>query len=206
MEKSITYFEEPGIENTDALIELVKERLDGSDIKYVAIASATGASALKLNDALKELDVTIVNCSHHVGFKGANQADIDDETTAKLEAEGVVTFIVNGRNHTAAIVNGNATWADALRIGENYVTAIFEGNVNYTTSRNTTTFLGNKTNSTVNVTATTVVYGNASEITVLVPKAQTGFVRIVVNGTDINVTVEIVNGVAKFNATGLVNQ
>ena len=90
MEKSITYFEEPGIENTDALIELVKERLDGSDIKYVAIASATGASALKLNDALKELDVTIVNCSHHVGFKGANQADIDDETKAKLEAEGIV--------------------------------------------------------------------------------------------------------------------
>ena len=93
MEKSITYFEEPGIENTDALIELVKERLDGSDIKYVAIASATGASALKLNDALKELDVTIVNCSHHVGFKGANQADIDDETKAKLEAEGIVTYM-----------------------------------------------------------------------------------------------------------------
>ena len=93
MEKSITYFEEPGIENTDALIELVKERLEGSDIKYVAIASATGASALKLNDALKELDVTIVNCSHHVGFKGANQADIDDETKAKLEAEGIVTYM-----------------------------------------------------------------------------------------------------------------
>ena len=93
MEKSITYFEEPGIENTDALIELVKERLEGSDIKYVAIASATGVSALKLNDALKELDVTIVNCSHHVGFKGANQADIDDETKAKLEAEGIVTYM-----------------------------------------------------------------------------------------------------------------
>jgi hypothetical protein len=93
MEKTITYFEEPGVENTDALIGLVKERLEGSDIKYVAIASATGASALKLNEALKGLDVTIVNCSHHVGFKGANQADIDDETKAKLEAEGIVTFM-----------------------------------------------------------------------------------------------------------------
>ena len=56
MEKTITYFEKPGIENTDALIELVKERLEGSDIKYVAIASSTGASALKLNEALKDLD------------------------------------------------------------------------------------------------------------------------------------------------------
>ena len=52
MEKTITYFEEPGIENTDALIELVKMRLEGSDIKYVAIASATGSCALKLNESL----------------------------------------------------------------------------------------------------------------------------------------------------------
>ena len=50
METTITYFETPGIENTDALIGLVKERLEGSDIKYVAIASSTGASALKLNE------------------------------------------------------------------------------------------------------------------------------------------------------------
>ena len=56
MEKTITYFEKPGIENTDALFGLVKERLEGSDIKYVAIASSTGASALKLNEALKDLD------------------------------------------------------------------------------------------------------------------------------------------------------
>ena len=63
------------------------------DAGALKVASATGASALKLNDALKELDVTIVNCSHHVGFKGANQADIDDETKAKLEAEGIVTYM-----------------------------------------------------------------------------------------------------------------
>ena len=93
MEKAITYFEKPGIENTDALIGLVKERLEGSDIKYVAIASSTGASALKLNEALKDMDVTIVNCSHHVGFKEANKAQMDDETRAKLEDEGVVTFM-----------------------------------------------------------------------------------------------------------------
>ena len=93
MEKAITYFEKPGIENTDALIELVKERLEGSDIKYVAIASSTGASALKLNEALKGLDVTIVNCSHHVGFKEANKAQMDSERRGKLEAEGIVTFM-----------------------------------------------------------------------------------------------------------------
>ena len=93
MEKSITYFENPGPENTDAVIQLVKERLEGSDIKYVAVASSTGASALKLNEALKDLDVTIVNCSHHVGFKEPNKAQISEETKAKLEEEGIVTFL-----------------------------------------------------------------------------------------------------------------
>ena len=93
MEKTITYFEEAGEANTDALIALVKERLKDSDIKYVAIASSTGASALKLNEALKDSDVTIVNCSHHVGFKEVNKAQMDAETRAKLEEEGIVTFM-----------------------------------------------------------------------------------------------------------------
>lgn len=93
MEKSITYFENPGAENTDAVIELVRQRLEGSDIKYLAVASSTGASALKLNEALKDLDVTIVNCSHHVGFREPNKAQISAEVKAELEKEGIVTFI-----------------------------------------------------------------------------------------------------------------
>ena len=93
IKESIIYFENLGSDYIVAVIQLVKERLEGSDIKYVAVASSTGASALKLNEALKGLDVTIVNCSHHVGFKEANKAQMDDETRAKLEDEGIVTFM-----------------------------------------------------------------------------------------------------------------
>ena len=183
------------VENGRATIVL--NRLPGG-VHEVSVKFITGDKYNNNATATAKFEVFKANTTIVITRSGNNVT-----ATVSPDVEGVVTFIVNGRNHTAAIVNGNGTWADALRIGENYVTAIFEGNVNYTTSRNTTTFLGNKTNSTVNVTATTVVYGNASEITVLVPKAQTGFVRIVVIGTDINVTVEIVGGVAKFNATGL---
>ena len=93
MKKSITYFEEPGEVNTDELIACVKERLEEGDIKYVAIASASGASALKLHETLKDLDVTIVNCTHHMGFKEANKADITPEMRAKLEDLGITTFM-----------------------------------------------------------------------------------------------------------------
>ncbi|WP_458406370.1 Ig-like domain repeat protein, partial [Methanobrevibacter sp.] len=118
-------------------------------------------------------------------------------------ATGYITLIVNELEESFLITNHTVIWEGVLGIGENYVTAIYEGDINYTISKDSKVFSGNKTNSTVNVTATTVVYGNASEITVKVPTAQTGFVRITVNGTDINVTVEIIHGIAKFNATGL---
>ncbi|MDR1722029.1 MAG: hypothetical protein LBR24_03145 [Methanobrevibacter sp.] len=91
MEKSITYFEKPGKENTDELIKLVKERLVGSDIKYVAIASVSGETALKLADAID--GVTIINVSHHAGFKGDNVLEISEDQIAKLEEKGITTFV-----------------------------------------------------------------------------------------------------------------
>ena len=91
MKKSITYFETPGKENTDELIKLIKERLKGSDIKYVAIASASGDTALKLS---KELDdVTIINTTHHAGFREKNKVDISEDMKAKLEKIGITTFV-----------------------------------------------------------------------------------------------------------------
>ncbi|MDR2545561.1 MAG: hypothetical protein LBD03_08550 [Methanobrevibacter sp.] len=91
MEKSITYFENPGKTNTDELINLVKNRLEESKIKYVAIASASGESALKLAHTLK--NVTIINVTHHSGFKGPNVLDISDDMRRKLEDKGVITYV-----------------------------------------------------------------------------------------------------------------
>ena len=91
MEKSITYFEKSGEENTNKVISLVKDRLKDSDIKYVAIASASGESAIKLANALE--DVTIINVTHHAGFHGPNQLDISEDTRSKLKNMGVVTFV-----------------------------------------------------------------------------------------------------------------
>ncbi|MDR0912419.1 MAG: hypothetical protein LBM96_07465 [Methanobrevibacter sp.] len=99
MKKSITYFENPGEENTDELIKLVIDRLNYSKIKYIAVASVTGKSILKL---IKELensyegnlkDLKIINVSHHAGFKKDNELEIDDETRLKLEKKGIITYV-----------------------------------------------------------------------------------------------------------------
>lgn len=90
MEKSISYFDKPGKENTEELINLVKERLKGSDIKYVAIASASGETAMKLADELS--DVKIINVTHHTGFTNPNESDITDEMKEALEKRGIITY------------------------------------------------------------------------------------------------------------------
>ena len=96
MDKLIRYFEKPVNENTDDLIQLVKERLLDSDIKYVAIASVSGETALKLFKALEDAGIndkiTIVNVTHHAGFKEKNKLEISFKTRKKLEEKGIITF------------------------------------------------------------------------------------------------------------------
>jgi hypothetical protein len=91
MEKAIKYFETPGKVNTDELIKSVKDRLKESNIKYVAIASASGKSALKLADQLE--NVTIINVTHHSGFKEPNTLEISNDMREKLEEKGVITYV-----------------------------------------------------------------------------------------------------------------
>lgn len=91
MKKSITYFENEGKENTDELIQLIKERLNENDIKNVVIASASGESALKLADAID--NVNIINVTHHAGFSGPNELDITKEMIERLESKGIKTFM-----------------------------------------------------------------------------------------------------------------
>ena len=97
MKNSIFYFEKPGNENTDKLIEIATQRLVNSDIKYVAIASVSGATALKLSDSLRaagiDKKVTIVNTSHHAGFKKKNSTELNPKLVKEMENRGIVSFV-----------------------------------------------------------------------------------------------------------------
>ncbi len=94
MEEKVEYFNEEGKQNTADVIELVKERLEkNNDINYVVIASATGSSALLLSEAIGDMDVKIINVTHHAGFKSPNKLDISDDMLEKLNEKGIYTFI-----------------------------------------------------------------------------------------------------------------
>jgi len=91
--KFITYFEEQGNDYTDDLIRSVKDKLETcKDIERIVIASATGESALKLNEALDGFDVEIINVTHNVGFSGPNESDISQDMIKKLDNVGINTY------------------------------------------------------------------------------------------------------------------
>ena len=90
MEKIIHYFENPGIENTDKVIELVKTIKKELGIDYIVIASASGSSGVKL---AKEIDdAHIVNVTHHAGFRGGDELEITEENRKELEALDVPIY------------------------------------------------------------------------------------------------------------------
>lgn len=90
MERSIYYFENPGIENTDKVVELVKKRKEELGIDYIVIASATGSSGVKL--ARKIDNAHIVNVTHHAGFKGGDDLEITAENRKELKDMNVQIY------------------------------------------------------------------------------------------------------------------
>ena len=59
-EKKITYFNKPGAQNTEEVIECAYERAKQGDIKQVVVATFTGNTVLKLAEKFNDLDVNIV--------------------------------------------------------------------------------------------------------------------------------------------------
>ena len=96
-------------------------------------------------------------------------------------------------------MDGKSILYGALSVGNNSVVVVYDGDVNYTGSKNSAILYVDSITSevTVNVTSN----GTDSIIEIDVPEGQTGYVTISVNGT--NITAPIVDGKAIFNVTGL---
>ena len=67
IESKIAYFEEPGRSNTDETLSLARERAESLDIKYLVVASTSGATALRAAHIFQGTDVHIVGITLHAG-------------------------------------------------------------------------------------------------------------------------------------------
>jgi hypothetical protein len=91
MEKTISYFENKGAENTDKVIELVRKRKEELGIKTILVASVSGSTALKLREAIS--DVNIVSITHHAGFKEKGKLEITPKNIQKLEDNNIKFYV-----------------------------------------------------------------------------------------------------------------
>lgn len=91
--KQITYFDSPGSINTDAVILATKKRIEELNIQHLVVASTSGTTALKVWEALKDSDVSIVCVGEHYGFWGGDEQRFSEETRKELESKGVKVFI-----------------------------------------------------------------------------------------------------------------
>jgi hypothetical protein len=78
MDRRIVYFEEVKPENTDVVLRLVQERLAGSEIRKIVLASTTGATALKAMDFFKEGGIKLIVIPHQFDFHRESSAFPED--------------------------------------------------------------------------------------------------------------------------------
>jgi uncharacterized protein len=91
MEKKINYFENPGIENTEKVLKLVKERSEELGIENIVVASVSGLTSVKVLEKMP--DAHIVSITHHAGFRGGDDLELEPEYVKKLEDAGVPIYI-----------------------------------------------------------------------------------------------------------------
>jgi hypothetical protein len=89
LEKSITYFEKPGEENTAAVIEAVKIRALELGIKEVVLASTSGKTGVAMAEALQEEDIKLIVVTHQYGTTEEGKWDMESQYVSSLNEMGV---------------------------------------------------------------------------------------------------------------------
>ena len=87
------YFEEPGEQNTDNVIEAVKKRLSTTGIKHVVVASTRGKTAVKFAEALgNQVGLISVSEPQYIREWGSEWPIMDPAYRKRLEELGVTVL------------------------------------------------------------------------------------------------------------------
>ena len=86
MESKTVYFDNPGSENTEAVLRIARQRAKELGIKTIVVASTRGDTAVRAMDAFQGLKVIIV--SHATGFREPNIQEFTKENRKIVESKG----------------------------------------------------------------------------------------------------------------------
>ena len=98
MEVKITYFETPGRDNTDAVMEIVKQRAQELNIKTVVVASYRGYTAEKAVRALDGMKIIVIAGFAHPTMENLEEtfAQGDEELIRSKATVLIATHLFSG--------------------------------------------------------------------------------------------------------------
>lgn len=86
MEIKTVYFDDAGVQNTDEVLRISRQRADELGIKTILVASSKGYTAVKAMDVFSGLRVIVV--THSTGFRGADIQEFTEENRKIVEGKG----------------------------------------------------------------------------------------------------------------------
>ncbi|MBI4688582.1 MAG: hypothetical protein HY756_12555 [Nitrospirae bacterium] len=92
MQKTTTYFEKPGAENTSQCLEIVKSAIKDFNYRHVVVASTAGVTAQLFTDALKHSGINLVIVTHSYGFKESNSMEMPEEVKREIQVSGAKVY------------------------------------------------------------------------------------------------------------------
>ncbi len=114
MESKIVYFEKSGIENTDEVLRIAKQRAEELGIKTIVVASTTGDTAAKAVKVFKGQKIVAVG--HSVGFSEANVQRFSEESRKIVEGKGGV--VLNATHAFAGVSRALKNKSNTVAIGD----------------------------------------------------------------------------------------
>lgn len=88
--KEIAYFEKAGSQNTDDTIGLALNRAKELGIRYVVVATTSGATAVKTAKAFNGSGIKVIAVGHHVGFPKPGVRELEEQYIKELNELGAI--------------------------------------------------------------------------------------------------------------------
>lgn len=107
MQKTVTYFEKTGPENTLQCLNIAQDAIKDFHYKHIVVASTTGSTGMMFASAFKEMSenpgsrkadsalsggVNLVIVTHSHGFKEPNSLELPESVRKEIQASGATVY------------------------------------------------------------------------------------------------------------------
>jgi len=118
LKSSITYFDAPGNKNTEAVLDIVAERVKNGDVKYVVVASGSGETGKKMLTRLNGAGVKVVVVTEACGSEEEGKSPMDPDVEESLRKSGArivqATHALSGVERSINKKVGGASRAETI--------------------------------------------------------------------------------------------